>query len=1041
MLPQDFPDGYRPLREVGEGSMGSVWLAKAEGDGHCAVKVLNLRNDRRGSAERSFNREVRAMARLNHPGVVRVLDYGRTPEGSPFMAMEYVDGAPLGQYTRGPWSWPRLWTLLDGLLAGLAHAHARDLVHRDLKPGNVLLLPEVVGPGAVRLVDFGIALAVPDARRAGRRIEGTPAYIAPEAASGNVVGTGPWTDIYSLGIILFEILTGDLPYHGRHLLAHHQRSPLPPLFVRDDVEAPPGLVPIVQRMLDKSPALRHRSVAAVRRALAALGDPPPTVPFGPPPGRLLYDEPITEDLLPFEGLGGPALAHLRMPPLVGREEAQRTLLAAADAASRGAGPQVVIVEGAAGLGKSRLAGWLRETVEESGRMRALVVRSEPQVRSGGGLRQAVLRFVGLPGLARERAEEALGAVFPDREQRARAIEVLWSSAPHEGPASDLHVRGAARLVGELGADDPLLLWADDAQWSPEGKVLRLVHRLARTGPEKLLVVVTLRPSERTTVQAARKAVLRLPNAVLVRLGPVNPLELAPALESLARMEPGVAEAASVMAAGNPLIALEAVRGYLEAEGYGSAPNDPNTVLAERIARATEGALGGEMLSMLARATLLGRSFTLRPLSVLCAVPGDPQAPELTGENDQLEALLDKAVSTGLALDQGPNRWRFSHDLVRAQLRKICRDLPNWGPINLAAAGLRARRAEADPTGIEVEVVARHLWAGGERARALEMGVDGAHRLHAAGLMGHTVSFTRRLFKWDDDEGQLDPETRCELHLLASDAAEHAGQPAEAETQARAGVDIARAHDLDAVGARAAGRLGVLKLAHDDADQAEQWLWEALRFARESGDRRALADVHHSLGKFYQHTGELDLALVAYEFSLESAIEAGLVGSRLQARSALARLDRIQGRVDRAEHTFEAIADEAIEEGLEVASVDARLQLGLCAWAREDAATALTAFEEARQAARGNLFVLEYMACLGQAWAHAMEESWTDAELALMHAEDLRYDVRLSDVETDRLRRDLKNLAVLARRPDLVERIDKLMMASMASTSHGTHNTQ
>ncbi|MCB9542841.1 MAG: serine/threonine protein kinase, partial [Myxococcales bacterium] len=271
MQPRDFPDGYIPRRELGEGSMGTVWLAQSERyGGHCAIKVLNLRNDRRGSAERSFNREVRAMARLDHPSIVAVHDYGRTPEGSPFMAMEFVDGHPLTRYVRGPWSWPLLWTLLDELLAALGHAHARELVHRDLKPGNILVRPDRPSPGAIKVVDFGIALAVTDAVRASRRIEGTPAYIAPEAASGNVAAVGPWTDIYSLGIILFEIITGDLPYHGRHLLAHHQRSPLPPITVREDVEVPAGIEAIITRMLHKSPTERFRSIAGVRAAFEAL---------------------------------------------------------------------------------------------------------------------------------------------------------------------------------------------------------------------------------------------------------------------------------------------------------------------------------------------------------------------------------------------------------------------------------------------------------------------------------------------------------------------------------------------------------------------------------------------------------------------------------------------------------------------------------------------------------------------------------------------------------------------------------------------------
>lgn len=1040
MQPTDFPEGHTALRELGEGSMGAVWLARSEEwGGHCAIKILNLRNDRRGSAERSFNREVRAMARLDHPSVVRVLDFGRTPEGSPFMAMEYVDGHALTRYMHAPWSWPELWTLIDGLLGALGHAHARELVHRDLKPGNILVRPGRLGPGAIKVVDFGIALAVTEATRASRRIEGTPAYIAPEAASGNVAAVGPWTDIYSLGIILFEILTGDLPYHGRHLLSHHQHSPLPPIAIRDDVEVPDGLRAVVEGMLHKSPVERFRSVAAVRAALDALGSPPGHAMFGPPPGEHLYDEPVEdEELEPVVGPAGPALAHLREPALVGREAAQRDLLAAADAARLGQGPQVVVIEAAAGLGKSRLAGWLRELMEESGRMRTLVVRSEPQTQTGGGLRQSVLRYFGAPGIGRDEAERTLAAVFEDEVERRNALEALWSQAPHEGPASETHVRRAADMIKRLVGDTPFLMWADDAQWSPEGKVLRLIHRLARAdGPPRLLLVVTLRPSDRSTVQAARKALLKLPNATYIELQPLSPVVLAPALEALARLDPGIGWAASVLSAGNPLIALEAVRAHVEAEGLGTAPSDPNAVLKQRIERATEGEGGGELLSMLARATLLGRSFTLRPLIALCRVPGDPAAPDLDGEGEQVENLLDRAVSSGLAVEQGPGRWRFSHDLVRAQLRKVCRKLPNWGPINLAAAELRARRAESDPTGIEMEVVARHYWAGGEKQRALQLGLDGVHRLYDAGLMGHTVSFSRRLLMWAEQVDGLDADDLCELRLLASDAAEHAGQPFEAEAQAQSAVEFAREHQLDALGARAAGRLGVLKLQHDQADEAEQWLWDALRFARDSGDKRALADVHHSLGRFYQHKGELDLALVAFEFSLESAIESGNSALQIAAKSALARLDRIQGRVERAEVTFERLAEQALDEGLEVAAIDARLQLGLCAWSRDDAPSALAAFEEARQSARGNLFVLEFVACLGEAWAHAVEGAWNDADLILMQAEDLRYDVRHRDPETERLRLDIRELAVLARRDDLVERVDKLHLSSTktGSTQH------
>ncbi len=1022
--------------------MGIVWLAWGEAaGGHCAVKVLSLRNDRRGSAERSFNREVRAMARLQHPAVIEVHDYGRTPKGSPYVAMEYVPGSSLHAYTRGRWSWGQLWNLLDGLLAGLGHAHARELVHRDLKPGNVLLLPEGAGPGSVKLVDFGIALAATETERGARRIEGTPAYIAPEAAKGELAAIGPWTDLYSLGVILFEILTGDLPFHGRHLLAHHQRSPLPAIKLRPGVEAPPGLVPIVERMLEKSPVRRYRSVADVREALAALGPPPTPEPFGAAPSLALSwldDEPETEvePLQPMRGATSPAVFHLRQPPIAGREAALELLREEARAALAGEGPRVVLIEGEAGLGKSRLAAALREEVEETGLMRSLTIRSEPQTRTGGGLRQALLRFYGVPTADRAEAEAAFAEVFPDKAAQRNALDVLWPTDV-EHLADEGFVSKAARLVRDVVDDRPFLLCSDDAQWSPEGRVLRLVDRLARAdGPSRLLMVVTLRPSERTTVQAARRALTARSRTRVIDLQPLTPAELVPSLEALAPLPDGIAAAACMQAAGNPLIALEAVRSYLEAEGLGSAPSDPGEVLQQRIRRATQGVRGGEIRSALARATLLGRSFTIRPLTRLCAVPGDPDAPDLPYVADQLESLLERAVAGGLAIEQGPGRWRFSHDLVRAELREICRKLPNWPALNLACAELKGERARLDATGIEMEVLARHHWEGDEHSKALRLGLEGVRRLTGAGLMGHASSFVRRLLDWDDRSHLLSAEDRGELRMLGSDAAEHAGQPDEAERHALAAVGIAQRNRLPALGARAASRVGVLRIQAEDVEAAETWLWDALRFARQSGDTKARSSAHRSLGLFYERRHQLDLALTAYEASLESARAGDLLDEALAARGAIARIDRLEGRLDRAVRTFEEIASKAADSGREVAALDARLQLGLCAWVNEDSAAARVAFEEVRDGARGNLFVLEFYACLGQAWAHAAEREWTDCEMVLMQAEDLRYDVRLADAEAERLRRNVRELAAAAHRDDIIRRVDKLDV--MVTRTHSTH---
>ena len=961
--------------------------------------------------------------------------------------MEYVAGVSLTHYMRQSWTWPKLWHVIDCLLSGLAHAHARDLVHRDLKPGNVLVIPHADDAGSIKLADFGIALAVHEAASANRRIEGTPAYIAPEAASGDVAATGPWTDLYSLGVMLFELLTGERPFYGRNLLAHHQRTPAPPIRIRADVEAPTGLIPIVERLLAKAPYERFRSVAGVRAALGALGPKPTPQALGAPPQLALLDaEPTTADpadLHPAHGPSGPGLIHLREPQIAGRESARRVLTNAADAALAGRGPRVVLIEGDAGLGKSRLAGWLRERLEESGRMRSLLIKSEPQTRSGGGLRQGVLRFFGAPTLTQAEATRVFEHVFRDPEARTNAIEALWSNAPHQGPGSEGHLARAARLIADLGSGLPLMIMADDAQWSPEGKVLRLIHRLARDPKHRhLLIVVTLRVSQRSTVLAARGALLRLDNVESLPLSPISPEALAPALDALAPLPAGLALQASRQSRGNPLIALEAVRSHLEQEGVSTAPSDPAAVLRSRIETATRGPSGGELRSALARATLLGRSFTLEPLAVLCAVDGDSDAPDLPSSPEALEALLERAVDAGLAVEQGPRRWRFSHDLVRGQLRQICQRLTNWPQINLASARLKAQRAEADSTGIELEVVARHHAEGGEMGHALRMGLRSVKRLHASGLMGHATSFSRRLLEWDDVCQILSAEERGDLRILCSDAAEHAGQPDEAERQARTALELAERNYLPALASRAASRLGALYVYYDDLDEAEDWLVRALRFARRSGDRRARCAAHQSLGQFYERLERLDSALAAYQASLESARAANCHAEALAVRTAIARIDRTEGRIEHAEDTLRRVIDDATERGLEVQALHARLQLALCAWTRDDAVTARPLFSEVRQGARGNLFALELFASLGEAWAAAVDEAWPTVEMLLLQAEDLRYDVHLYVNEAEQLHRVLRQLAIRARRPDIAARMDRLdaVVTRTQSTTRAVETT-
>jgi eukaryotic-like serine/threonine-protein kinase len=206
---------YRIVRELATGGMGSVWLAE-RADGlvkrPVALKLPRGAWRRTGLAER-MARERDILAALNHPNIARLYDAGIAPDGQPFLALEYVDGRPLDQYCReAQLGVEARLGLFQQVVSAVAHAHSRLVVHRDLKPSNILVTPE----GNVRLLDFGIAKLLeptePDGASlteiSGRAL--TPDYASPEQITGSAITTA--SDIYSLGVVLFELLTGTRPY-------------------------------------------------------------------------------------------------------------------------------------------------------------------------------------------------------------------------------------------------------------------------------------------------------------------------------------------------------------------------------------------------------------------------------------------------------------------------------------------------------------------------------------------------------------------------------------------------------------------------------------------------------------------------------------------------------------------------------------------------------------------------------------------------------------------------------------------------------------
>lgn len=280
--------GARLEEVIGAGAAARVYRATRLADGRpFAVKILTDAR-RRGLLER-FRREARALRRICHPNVVAVFDSGTTPDGRPYLMMELLTGRTLAKVLEeaGSLSGTRIKALAMEIVSGLAAAHDRGLVHRDLKPSNLMLVPGSHGE-RVKILDFGVVRT----REAGAAtaltksevLLGTPRYMSPEQVM-NPNQAGPSTDLYALGVILYELLVGRAPFEGPlvELVDQHLHKPAPPLPTKT------GLEPLVLALLEKDPAARPPSAAALLTLLQEMevvdGEAPPVSLLGRAVGR------------------------------------------------------------------------------------------------------------------------------------------------------------------------------------------------------------------------------------------------------------------------------------------------------------------------------------------------------------------------------------------------------------------------------------------------------------------------------------------------------------------------------------------------------------------------------------------------------------------------------------------------------------------------------------------------------------------------------------------------------------------------------------
>lgn len=274
--PTCFPlDKYQPLKQIGIGATGCVYLCvDLKSQDAVAVKILHELHQEQ---LRSFVREARTMTSIKHPNIVELLGYGSTPAGMPYMCLEYFPGTKLADYieARGRLPVSTALTAFSDLADALFVAHSNRILHRDVSPGNVLVAAEKTGKLEVKLIDFGVAHVeddLTDPQQDGSfALVGTPAYMSPDVPHG--LPYDERSEVYALGCMLFEALTGTVPFLGRSAMETinmHALNPPPTLKQASQIEFDDLLEDIVAICLAKDPELRFQRMDLLHEALQSL---------------------------------------------------------------------------------------------------------------------------------------------------------------------------------------------------------------------------------------------------------------------------------------------------------------------------------------------------------------------------------------------------------------------------------------------------------------------------------------------------------------------------------------------------------------------------------------------------------------------------------------------------------------------------------------------------------------------------------------------------------------------------------------------------
>ena len=856
---------YQVRRELGRGGMGFVYLCRdLILDERVALKLMprSKTSGGSGSTKRKkgrhddawfFYEEARALAGLHHPSIVRARDYGVLSDGAPYLVMDVVPGRSLHEWiyrsrTDGLLPWPVVWTTIDQVLSGLAHAHARGIIHGDLKPSNVLLhRPPGDEPPRAYVLDLGLAWLTRDlvdhrldgSREVAPTVRygaGTPGWMAPEQIRMATPHIGPATDLYPLGCLLYALLVGEEPFDGSNeeLLEQHKNAPLPDFQLSEGV--PAEVADFVRRLMAKWPWNRFDFAADARRAWHEFQPeggypaltPPPILSSPADSSRNIHSDintlPDGEDReVGVQAIATPGLLGVRPSPMVARLMERRVLmdLARTMVSNPDATHQLVLLSGPAGVGKSRLAEWYCQEVHEQGLALPLRVRYRKIAAPLDGVVGALVQHYRVEKCKRATIEKVLmntWGVEPDDDDgltwvAGAAAWLCRQKADDDtlGPTKKRFVLDRPEIkwlvirktLEETARGRPMLLWLDDLHRAPADTFQRLARMKRDLKHVQLLLVATMRNEDVANDPTARARIELLVEEYggrTLELEAMSIEETTTLLSETLPLTEHALEVAASRAKGNPLFALQLLHSWAMRGDLRQQQDGRYCVSEEALSKpaSTTAELWEERVSALPK--------DLRPAALAASsLGGDIRREVLKAQLVDLGLDASRAISAlkraQLLLPAGTDRLRWTHALLQEYLLGRLNEEPNHRAVFKAAADALAHHPAANSGRI-----VRHRVTNLDRAGELEAAAELLHgHVASAWSQIRDAAVTLR------DLNLLD-EKLTGIHLAhhqrwTAEANRHAGALEEARRQAEMarrsfrdhGDDLNEAHCLRLLG--------------------------------------------------------------------------------------------------------------------------------------------------------------------------------------------------------------------------------------------------